>query len=96
MSGTATWLPLRGCQRPPPPTSAGRGGGSGVVDVEVVLVAVVDVVGAEDVDVVVDVDVVDDVVDDDCEVAGPWKSTQDSLRTTLPPELTVSELELTV
>jgi hypothetical protein len=50
----------------------------------VVLVGAADVVGAAD----------DDV--GDCDVCGPWKSTHDSLRIVLPPELTASELELTV
>jgi hypothetical protein len=70
----------------PPPTSAGSGGGSGVVDV-----GVVEVVGVADPDVV-------GVVGSPgafgaCE---PWKSTQDSLRMVSLPELTVSELGLTV
>ena len=48
-------------------------------------------VGVADVD---DVGAADDDVDDwDW---GPWKSTHDSLRTTLPPVLTANELELTV
>ncbi|BBY57586.1 hypothetical protein [Mycolicibacterium sarraceniae] len=74
-----------------PPTSAGSGGGSGVVDVGVVLVdvAVLDDVGAD----VVGAD--DEEVVDACDW-GPWKSTHASVRTVLPPELTTSEPELTV
>jgi hypothetical protein len=76
-----------------PPTSAGSGGGSGVVDVGVVDVGgVVDVVA--ELDVVAVPDVVDVVVD--VAVWGPWKSSHDSLRTVLPPELTTRALELTV
>ena len=48
-----------------------------------VLVDGADVVGADD----------GDVDDGAC---GPWKSTHDSRRTTLLPELTASALELTV
>ncbi len=85
-----------------PPTSAGIGGGNGVVDVGVVDVGVddVDEVAVPDVVAVAVVGVVDvvDVVDPPGAfgVGDPWKSSHDSVRIVFPPELTVSELELTV
>jgi hypothetical protein len=60
-----------------------------------VLVGVADVAGADD-EVEVDDDELEVVEVCDCDVWGPWKSTHDSVRTTLPAELTTRELELTV
>lgn len=55
----------------------------------VVLVGADDVVGDDDVEGADDVDV-------EVDVWGPWKSSHDSLRTTVVPELTTRALELTV
>ena len=77
-----------------PPTSAGIGGGNGVVDVGVVEVGVDDVDEVAVPDVVVVVVVVVDPPGDFG--ADPWKSSHDSVRIVFRPELTVSALELTV
>lgn len=79
-----------------PPTSAGNGGGNGVVDVGVVEVGVADVVAVPDV-VVPDVVVLVEVdPPGDFGACEPWKSSHDSVRIVVRPELTVSELGLTV
>jgi hypothetical protein len=64
-----------------PPTSAGNGGGNGVVGV-----GVVDGGGAAGAD----------VPGDAAGVFGPWKYSIDSVRITWLPSLTTRELDVTV
>jgi hypothetical protein len=82
-----------------PPTSAGSGGANGVVEVGVVEVGAAEV-GAADVAVVEGVELAEvegaELPVVDFEVGEPWKSVHDSVRIVSWPELTVSELELTV